>query len=101
MNRVCNSSNINVDKINYLNDRTVCKSCYNKNRRKNNNHNIIENEISTSQEKPKISKVRNKEKLNINNNNHINPSVPAYENHRHVVVGPSNVGKTYYLSKQH
>ena len=25
--------------------------------------------------------------------------VPKYENHRHVVIGPSNVGKTYYMLK--
>ena len=39
MNRVCNNCNIEIDKYNYLKDRTVCKSCYNKNRRKNNNNN--------------------------------------------------------------
>ena len=38
-------------------------------------------------EKPKIDIVNNK----------IN--VPKYENHRHVVIGPSNVGKTYYMLK--
>ena len=36
-------------------------------------------------EKPKID--------NVNNN------VSTYENHRHVVIGPSNVGKTYYMLK--
>ena len=38
-------------------------------------------------EKPKISNVN------------ININVPKYENHRHVVIGPSNVGKTYYMLK--
>ena len=28
-----------------------------------------------------------------------NPSFTAYENHRHVVTGPSNIGKTYYMLK--
>ena len=36
-------------------------------------------------EKPKID--------NVNNN------VSTYENYRHVVIGPSNVGKTYYMLK--
>ena len=34
MNRVCNTSNIEIDENNYMKDRTVCKSCYNKNRRR-------------------------------------------------------------------
>ena len=36
-------------------------------------------------EKPKIDNVSN--------------NVSTYENHRHVVIGPSNVGKTYYMLK--
>ena len=28
-----------------------------------------------------------------------NSSVSAYDNHRHVYFGPSNVGKTYYMLK--
>ena len=36
-------------------------------------------------EEPKID--------NVNNN------VSTYENHRHVLIGPSNVGKTYYMLK--
>ena len=41
--------------------------------------------INTSYQQPNIE--------NINNN------VSKYENHSHVVIGPSNVGKTYYLLK--
>ena len=77
MNRICNTCNIEIDKNNYLKDRTVCKSFYNKNRRKNNkkqNHH------------PKIDK--------INNNN-----VSTYENHAYIVIGPRNVGKTFYMLK--
>ena len=33
--------------------------------------------------------------VNITNND----IVSTYENHRHVVLGPSNVGKTYYMLK--
>ena len=73
-----------------MKDRTVCKSCYNKNRRKNINT-IIENEICTSHQQPKFNK--------INKNNVNNPNVLAYENHCHVVIGPSNVGKTSYMLK--
>ena len=34
MNRICNTCNIEIDENNYLKDRTVCKSCYNENRKK-------------------------------------------------------------------
>ena len=30
---------------------------------------------------------------------YVNNNVSTYENHRHVIVGPSNVGKTYYMLK--
>ena len=91
MNRVCNTCNIEIDENNYLKDRTVCKSCYNKNRRKNNNN--------TSHQQPNIENSNNKKKLKIINNKDNNPNVLTYENHRHVVIGPSNVGKTYYMLK--
>ena len=67
-----------MDENNYLKHRTICKKCYNENRRKNNN---------TLQ--PNIENV-------INNNNDI---VSTYANHRHVIIGPSNVGKTFYMLK--
>ena len=75
MNRICNTCNI--DEKNYLKDRTVCKSCNNKNRRKN--------------QQPKLDKI-------INNNDN-NPSVSAHENHAYVVIGRRNLGKTYYMLK--
>ena len=37
MNKNCTVCNINIDKDNYKKDRTVCKSCYNGKKRKNNN----------------------------------------------------------------
>ena len=40
--------------------------------------------------------VKNIEKPKIDN---VNNNVSTYENHRHVVIGPSNVGKTYYMLK--
>ena len=71
--------------MNYLKEKTVCKSCYNKNRRKNNDNTTIEKEIGTSPQQPKINNVNNKNNKTI---------VSANENHRHVIIGPSNVGKT-------
>ena len=65
-----------------MKDRTVCKSYYNKKRRKNNNKNLIHNQ------QPKI-----------NSNNDNNPNVLTYENHAYIVIGPRNVGKTYYMLK--
>ena len=68
-----------IDINNYKKDRTVCKTCYNKNKRKNNN------KINFSYQQPDIENVNNK--------------VSKHENHRHVIIGPSNVGKTYYMLK--
>ena len=48
--------------------------------------------ICTSHQQPKVDK--------INNNKDNNPSVSAYENHGHVVIGPSSVDKTYYKLKR-
>ena len=78
---------IKIDKNNYLRDRTVCRRCYNRNRRKNNGNTIIENEID---KQPKIDNVNNK---------NTNIMVSAYENHASVFVGPRNVGKIYYMLK--
>ena len=86
MNRNCSICNIKIDKNNYLKHKTVCKSCYNKNRRKNIK---IEKEIHTKPQQQKID--------NVNDPN--NNIVSKYENHRYVVIGPSNVGKTYYMLK--
>ena len=77
-NKFCSVCKIKIDENNYKKDRTVCKNFYNKNKRKNqNNTSIYETKIA-----------------NVNN-----PNVLKLENHRHVVIGPSNVGKTYYMLK--
>ena len=70
---------------NYKKDRTVCKSCYNISRRKNNINTLPPNKNNTSYQQPNIENVNN--------------DVSTYENHRHVILGPSNVGKTYYMLK--
>ena len=80
MNRICITCNIDINEKNYLKDRTVCNSCYNKNRTKNNDNTLIQNE------QPKFDK--------ISNNNVNNPSVLTYENHAYVIIGLRNVGKT-------
>ena len=82
MNRVCKTFNVETDEKNYLKERTVCKSCYNKNRIKNNNK---------QNQQPKIDK--------INNENDNNPNVSTYENYACIVIWPGNVGKTYYILK--
>ena len=82
MNRYCTACNIMIDINIYKKDRTVCRTCYNKNKRKKN--------INTSPPKKNIENGINKDN---------NPNIPTYENHRHVIIGPSNVGKTYYMLK--
>ena len=74
-----------IDMNNYKKDRTVCKSCYNISRRKNNINTLTPNKNNTSYHQPNIENVNN--------------DTSTYENHRHVVIGPSNVGKTYYMLK--
>ena len=77
-NKNCSVRNIKVDINNYKKDRTVCKDCYNKKKRKNN---LIQNEITISHQQPKL------ENGNIINNN------------RTLLVGPSFSGKTYLMLK--
>ena len=85
MNRNCSACDIIIDLNNYKKDRTVCKTCYNKNKRRNNIDKLPTKKINTSYQQPDIENVNNK--------------VSEFENHRHVVIGPSNVGKTYYMLK--
>ena len=40
-----------------------------------------------------------KKKIKIDKNKDNNPYVSSYENHANVVIGPRNVGKTYYMLK--
>ena len=75
-----------INENNYLKHRTICKKCHNENRRKNNNNTKNENDFVTTPQQPKVDK--------INNSN-----VSTYENHANVVIGPRNVGKTYYMLK--
>ena len=86
----CIVCNIKIDYDNCRKDRKTYKNCYNVNRKKYNN----------KEKKPQIDNSNNKvilpEKQKHNNNI---PKISTFENHRHVVIGPSNVGKTYYMLK--
>ena len=73
-NKNCSASNINLDINNYKKDRTVCRDCYNKKKRKN------KITISHHQQQPIIE--------NGNNNNN-----------RTLLVGQSFSGKTYLMLK--
>ena len=85
MNRNCSACNILIDINNYEKDRTIFKTCYNINKRKNNINILPPNKNNTSYQQPNIENV--------------NKNVSTCENHRHVVIGPSNVGKAYYMLK--
>ena len=87
--RKCTVSNIKIDEDNCRKDGNICKICNNKNR-KNYSNNEKKRKYDGSMkniEKPKIDNVNNK------------IIVPKYENHAFVVIGPRNVGKTYYMLK--
>ena len=83
----CTVCNIKIDGDNCKKDTNMCKNCYNKNRKKYNNN---------EKKRKTDDSVNNIEKPKIDNMNNI---VSTYENHRHVIIGPSNVGKTYYMLK--
>ena len=85
----CTVCNIEINEYNCKKDRNICKNCYNINRKKYNNKEKkrkVDDSVDKI-EKPKIDNV-------INPNNKI---VSKFENHRQVIIGPSNVGKTYYM----
>ena len=85
----CTVCNIEIDEYNCKKGRIICKICYNINRKKYNNKEKKRknNDSVNNIEKPKIGNVNNK----------INDL--TLENHHHVIIGPSNVGKTYYMLK--
>ena len=74
-NKNCSSCNIKLDINNYKKDRTVCKDCYNKKKRKN---------------KITISHHHHQQQPIIENGNNNNPTL---------LVGPSFLGKTYLMLK--
>ena len=74
-NKNCSVCNIKLDIKNYRKDRTVCRDCYSKKKRKNN---LVQNEITVSHQQSIIE--------NGNNN-------------RTLLVGPSFSSKTYLMLK--
>ena len=74
--------NIEIDENNCKKDRNICKNCYNINRKKYGN----------SEKKRKFDDSVNK----IKNDNNI---VSNFENRANVIIGPRNVGKTFYMLK--
>ena len=91
MNRNCTACNIMIDINIYKKDRTICKTCYNINKRKNNINTSPPNKNNTSYQQPNIE--------NVINNKDNNPNLSTYESRANVVIGPRNVGKTYYMLK--
>ena len=81
MNRICKTCNKEIDENNSLKDRTVCKTCYNKNRRKTNNNTIIQKQQTRSDNKKKRKVVNS-----VNNN-------------RTLIIGFSNCGKTFLMNR--
>ena len=80
-----------IDINNYEKDRTVCKICYNKNKRKKNKIILTPNDLKTRSNKT------DKNIENVDNDN--NDIVSSYENRANVNIGPRNVGKTFYMLK--
>ena len=78
-NKNCSACNINLDINNYKKDRTVCRDCYNKKKRKININTLPPNKNIGNVNTPKQSKFEN-----------IN---------RTLLVGPSFSGKTYLMLK--
>ena len=77
----CSACNIKLDINNYKKNRTICRDCYNKKKRKNNINTLPPNKFIENFNTPQKSKIEN------NNNN------------RTLLVGPSFSGKTYLMLK--
>ena len=88
-NKNCSACNIKLDINKYKKDRTVCRDCYNKKKRKNNINTLPPNKIDTSYHQPFIENVNTPQQSKIENNN----------NNRTLLVGPSFSGKTYLMLK--
>ena len=78
-NKTCSACNIKLDINNYKKDRTVCRDCYNKKKRKININTLPPNKIIENVNTPQQSKFES--------------------NNRKLLVGPSFSGKTYLMLK--
>ena len=80
----CTVCNIEIDEDNYKKDRSVCKNCYNINRKKYNSNN-----------KDKVQDVIS---VNKTNNNKKKRKLVESLNNRTLIIGFSNCGKTYLMN---
>ena len=87
----CTNCNIKIDGDNCKKRRNTCKNCYNINRK---NIKIMKKKRKFDGSVNKIEKP----KIDIVNNAN-NDIVSKIENRANVVIGPRNVGKTYYMLK--
>ena len=78
-NKICSVCKIKLDINNYKKDRTVCRDCYNKKKRKININTLPPNKIFENVNTPQQSIFEN--------------------NNRTLLVGPSFSGKTYLMLK--
>ena len=84
MNRNCSACNMKIHRKYYLKNWTVCKSCYIKNRRKNNKNNtLIQNQQTKSENNDNDYKRKRKDADSVNN--------------RTLILSFSNCGKTYLM----
>ena len=65
-----------IDINNYKKDRTVCKTCYNKNKRKNNINTLPTKKINTSYQQPDFENVNKK----VSDFENVNKKVSDFEN---------------------
>ena len=87
----CTVCNIEIDEDNCKKDRNICKNCYNINR-KNYNNKEKKRKFDDS-----VNKIEKPKIVNLNNANY--NIVSKFENRANVIIGPRNVGKTYYILK--
>ena len=87
----CTVCNIKIDGDKFKKDRNICKNCYI----------IIRKKYNNNEKKRKfdgsVNKIEKRKVDNVNNAN--NNIVSKFENRANVVIGPRNVGKTFYMLK--
>ena len=96
----CIVCNIKIDEDSCKKHRNICKNCYDiKKKNKTTKKRKKTDDSVYNIEKPKIDNVNNTNNFPEKQKHNNNPNVSTYENHRHVVIGPGNVGKIYYMLK--
>ena len=78
-----------IDEKNNKKERTVCKNCYNERKKNDYNKTLIQQSETDNVNKKNIIPEKQKNDNNIGNS--------AYDCLSHIIVGPRNVGKTYYM----